>query len=502
LANLGGVGDEGFCEGMASMTLAELMGPEARLPAPWGAVPILGLTADSRAVKPGFLFAALPGTHTDGSKFIADALARGAAAILVPQGGAPKRATTPVLEDADPRRRLALIASRFFAAQPETVVAVTGTNGKTSVASFVRQLWEGQGIPSASLGTIGVVSPTTTRKLNHTTPDPIELHAILAGLAKDGVTHLAFEASSHGLEQRRLDGVRLAAAAFTNITRDHLDYHESFEDYFEVKLRLFRELLPPGAAAIVDVDSDGGRRVAEIAKSRGHKLVSVGEAGETLRLVSAKRDGFAQRLIILHNGKSYEVKVPLVGDFQATNALVAAGLVIATGGDPARVIKALANLRGAKGRLDLAGTTKSSAPIFVDYAHTPDALAKALAALRPYVKARLVVVFGCGGDRDKGKRPEMGAAAATNADSVIVTDDNPRTEEPAAVRRAILAAAPNAVEIADRATAINQAIQGLNAGDVLLIAGKGHETGQIVGDKIIPFSDHDAVAAALGEIRG
>jgi len=478
------------------------MGPEARLPAPWGAVPILGLTADSRAVKPGFLFAALPGTHTDGSKFIADALARGAAAILVPQGGAPKRATTPVLEDADPRRRLALIASRFFAAQPETVVAVTGTNGKTSVASFVRQLWEGQGIPSASLGTIGVVSPKTTRKLNHTTPDPIELHAILAGLAKDGVTHLAFEASSHGLEQRRLDGVRLAAAAFTNITRDHLDYHESFEDYFEVKLRLFRELLPPGAPAIVDVDSDGGRRVAEIAKSRGHKLVSVGEAGETLRLVSAKRDGFAQRLIILHNGKSYEVKVPLVGDFQATNALVAAGLVIATGGDPARVIKALANLRGAKGRLDLAGTTKSSAPIFVDYAHTPDALAKALAALRPYVKARLVVVFGCGGDRDKGKRPEMGAAAGTNADSVIVTDDNPRTEEPAAVRRAILAAAPNAVEIADRATAINQAIQGLNAGDVLLIAGKGHETGQIVGDKIIPFSDHDAVAAALGEIRG
>ena len=484
------------------MTLAELMGPEARLPAPWGAVPILGLTADSRAVKPGFLFAALPGTHTDGSKFIADALARGAAAILVPQGGAPKRATTPVLEDADPRRRLALIASRFFAAQPETVVAVTGTNGKTSVASFVRQLWEGQGIPSASLGTIGVVSPKTTRKLNHTTPDPIELHAILAGLAKDGVTHLAFEASSHGLEQRRLDGVRLAAAAFTNITRDHLDYHESFEDYFEVKLRLFRELLPPGAPAIVDVDSDGGRRVAEIAKSRGHKLVSVGEAGETLRLVSAKRDGFAQRLIILHNGKSYEVKVPLVGDFQATNALVAVGLVIATGGDPARVIKALANLRGAKGRLDLAGTTKSGAPIFVDYAHTPDALAKALAALRPYVKARLVVVFGCGGDRDKGKRPEMGAAAGTNADSVIVTDDNPRTEEPAAVRRAILAAAPNAVEIADRATAINQAIQGLNAGDVLLIAGKGHETGQIVGDKIIPFSDHDAVAAALGEIRG
>jgi UDP-N-acetylmuramoyl-L-alanyl-D-glutamate--2,6-diaminopimelate ligase len=484
---------------MASMTLAELMGPEARLPAPWGAVPILGLTADSRAVKPGFLFAALPGTHTDGSKFIADALARGAAAILVPQGGAPERATTPVLEDADPRRRLALIASRFFAAQPETVVAVTGTNGKTSVASFVRQLWEGQGIPSASLGTIGVVSPKGTTKLNHTTPGPIELHTILAELAKDGVTHLAFEASSHGLEQRRLDGVHLAAAAFTNITRDHLDYHLSFEDYFEVKLRLFRELLPPGAPAVVDIDSGSGKRVAEIAKSRGQKLITVGEAGETLRLVSAKRDGFAQRLVILHNGKSYEVKLPLVGYFQAANALVAAGLVIATGGDPARVIKALANLRGAKGRLDLAGATKAGAPIFVDYAHTPDALAKALQALRPYVKARLVVVFGCGGDRDKGKRPEMGAAAATNADFVIVTDDNPRSEEPAVIRRAILAAAPKAVEIGDRTTAIKQAIGGLGAGDALLIAGKGHETGQIVGDKIIPFSDHDAVAAALGE---
>jgi UDP-N-acetylmuramoyl-L-alanyl-D-glutamate--2,6-diaminopimelate ligase len=481
------------------MTLGELMGPEARLPAPWGVVPILGLTADSRAVKPGFLFAALPGTRTDGSKFIADALARGAAAILVPEGGTPERATTPVVEDADPRRRLALIASRFFAAQPETIVAVTGTNGKTSVASFVRQLWEEQGVSSASVGTIGVVSPRGTRKLNHTTPDPIELHSILAELVKDDVTHLALEASSHGLEQRRLDGVHLAAAAFTNISRDHLDYHASFEDYFAVKLHLFRELLPPGAPAIVDVDSDGGKRVAEIAKSRGQRLITIGETGETLRLVSAERDGFAQRLSILHAGKTYEVKLPLVGDFQAANALVAAGLVIATGGDPARVIKALANLRGAKGRLDLAGTTKAGAPIFVDYAHTPDALAKALQALRPYVNSRLVVVFGCGGDRDTGKRPEMGAAATTNADSVIVTDDNPRSENPAAIRRAILAAAPKATEIADRATAINQAIQGLSAGDVLLIAGKGHETGQIVGDKIIPFSDHEAVASALGE---
>jgi len=483
------------------MTLGELMGPEARLPAPWGAVPILGLTADSRAVKPGFLFAALPGTRTDGSKFIADALARGAAAILVPQGGTPERTTAPVLEDADPRRCLALIASRFFGVQPKTIVAVTGTNGKTSVASFVRQLWEAQGISSASLGTIGIVSPKGTQKLNHTTPDPIELHSILAELTKDGVTHLALEASSHGLEQRRLDGVDLAAAAFTNISRDHLDYHASFEDYFEQKLRLFRELLSPDAPAIVDVDSDGGQRVAQLAKSHGLSLLTVGKVGDALRLVSAERDGFAQRLRILHDGKTYDVKLPLVGEFQASNALVAASLVIGTGGDPDRVIPALANLRGAKGRIDLGGTTKTGAPIFIDYAHTPDALAKALEALRPYVKSRLVVVFGCGGDRDKGKRPEMGAAAATNADHVIVTDDNPRSEEPAAIRRAILAAAPNAIEIADRTTAINQAIHGLRAGDVLLIAGKGHEIGQIVGDKILPFSDHEAVASALGESR-
>jgi UDP-N-acetylmuramoyl-L-alanyl-D-glutamate--2,6-diaminopimelate ligase len=295
--------------------------------------------------------------------------------------------------------------------------------------------------------------------------------------------------------------VHLAAGAFTNITRDHLDYHASFEDYFDQKLRLFRELLPQSAPAIVDVDSEGGKRVAELASARGLRLITVGHEGDDLRLMSAERDGFTQRLRILHEGKTYKVTLPLVGDFQAANALVAAALVIATGGDPARVIPALANLCGAKGRLDIAGTTKTGAPIFIDYAHTPDALAKALAALRPSVKARLVVVFGCGGDRDRGKRPEMGAVASANADSVIVTDDNPRSEDPAVIRRAILAAAPNAVEIADRATAINQAINGLSAGDVLLIAGKGHETGQIVGDKIIPFSDHDAVASALGEAR-
>jgi UDP-N-acetylmuramoyl-L-alanyl-D-glutamate--2,6-diaminopimelate ligase len=479
------------------MTLGELMGPEAALPATWRQIPIQGLTADSRAVKPGYLFAALPGTRTDGSCFIAEALQRGAAAILMPQGAAHALDGTPVVEDADPRRRLALIAARFFGVQPEIAVAVTGTNGKTSVASFVRQLWEQMGYSAASLGTVGVVGPSGTQTLAHTTPDPIELHRILADLAKSGVTHLALEASSHGLEQRRVDGVRLAAGAFTNISRDHLDYHPSFEAYFNEKLRLFGELLPPGARAVIDVDTKAGEEVAALAKSRGLSLISVGRTGETLRLISVERDGFGQRLLVQHQSGKESFRLPLVGAFQASNALVAAGLCMATGTSAPTVLPLLANLRGARGRLDLAGTTKSGAPIFVDYAHTPDALAKALDALRPYVRQRLLVVFGCGGDRDKGKRPEMGAVAVDKSDVAIVTDDNPRSEEPEEIRREILAAAPGAIEIPGRATAVARAIAGLDEGDVLLIAGKGHETGQIVKGTIIPYSDHDAVDAAL-----
>jgi UDP-N-acetylmuramoyl-L-alanyl-D-glutamate--2,6-diaminopimelate ligase len=489
------------------MTLGELIGPEALLPAPWLQVPILGLTADSRAVRPGYLFAALPGTRTDGSRFIAEALARGAAAILMPQGGAhavngtPFDGTsfsgTPVVEDANPRRRLALIAARFFGAQPEIAVAVTGTNGKTSVASFTRQLWEQQGLRAASLGTVGVVGPLGMQSLAHTTPDPVELHHILASLAKSGVTHLALEASSHGLEQRRIDGVVLAAGAFTNISRDHLDYHPSFEAYFAEKLRLFGELLPPGAAAVIDVDSEAGLRVTALAKTRGLAALSVGREGEDLRLVSSEQDGFGQHLVVEHKGGRESLRLPLVGAFQVSNALVAAGLAVATGASASKVLPLLANLRGARGRLELAGTAPSGAPIFIDYAHTPDALAKALDALRPYVRGRLAVVFGCGGDRDKGKRPEMGAAAAAKADLAIVTDDNPRSEEPAEIRRAILAAAPGLIEVAGRAAAVSEAIAGLKSGDVLLIAGKGHETGQIVKGTIIPYSDHDAVRAAL-----
>jgi UDP-N-acetylmuramoyl-L-alanyl-D-glutamate--2,6-diaminopimelate ligase len=479
------------------MTLGELLGLEAKLPAGLGRVPITGLAADSREVKPGYLFAALPGVKTDGARFIADALERGAAAILVGPGARPATASAAVIEDSDPRRRLALIAARFFGLQPQTAVAVTGTNGKTSVASFVRQLWAGQGFAAASLGTVGVVSPSGAMTLKHTTPDPIELHKILAALAEDGVTHLALEASSHGLQQRRVDGVVFAAGAFTNISRDHLDYHASFEEYFAQKLRLFAELLPQGAAAVVDVDSDAGRRVAEVAEARGLALLSVGSAGKTLRLVSAARDRFGQVLVIAHDGTRHEVRLPLVGAFQASNALVAAGLALATGARASTVLPQLATLRGARGRLDLAGAARGGAPIFIDYAHTPDALAKALDALRPYVERRLVVVFGCGGDRDKGKRPEMGKVAVAKADLAIVTDDNPRSESPAAIRREILSAAPGALEIGDRASAIAEAIGRLERGDVLLIAGKGHETGQTIGTTVIPFSDHDAVEAAL-----
>ena len=479
------------------MTLGELLGPEANLPPALARVSVTGLAADSRAVEPGFLFAALPGVKADGTAFIAEALRRGACAVLAPQGLAHPVSQAPIIEDADPRRRLALIAARFYGAHPETAVAVTGTNGKTSVASFVRQLWTALGFSAASLGTVGVVSPRGTETLKHTTPDPIELHAILARLAKDGVTHLALEASSHGLQQRRVDGIRFAAGAFTNISRDHMDYHATFEDYFAQKLRLFTAILPQGAGAVVDVDSEPGQRVAAEAEARGLALISVGQAGQTLRLVSAEPQGFAQTLVVEHEGKRQTLRLPLVGSFQASNALVAAGLCLATGSRASDVLPLLADLHGARGRLDLAGSARGGAPIFVDYAHTPDALAKALDALRPYVQSRLLVVFGCGGDRDKGKRPEMGAVAASKADLAIVTDDNPRSESPAAIRRAILAAAPGAIEIGDRAAAIAQAIASLRKGDVLLIAGKGHETGQTIGTTIIPFSDHDAVAAAL-----
>lgn len=478
------------------MRLAKLADGAFDLPAAWGEMEITGLTADSRAVEPGYLFAAIKGEATDGARFIPDALARGAVALLVSEETDDSADPgVAVLRDENVRRRLALMAARFYERQPDTVVAVTGTNGKTSVVSFVRQIWERMGLAAASLGTVGLVAPGAREALPHTTPDPVKLHETLARLAVQGVTHLALEASSHGLKQGRLDGVRFTAGAFTNLSRDHLDYHPDVEDYFAAKARLFTELLLPGAGAAVNADSDEGSRIGELARQLGLIVTTVGRRGETLRLIYQDRQGLAQRLIIESASRRYEVLLPLVGDFQASNALVAAGLVLAAGGPEAVAIRSLEHLKGAMGRLELVASTDTGAPVFVDYAHTPDALKNALEALRPYASGRLVVVFGCGGDRDRGKRPQMGAVAARLADVAIVTDDNPRSEDPALIRASIMAACPGGIEVAGRAEAIARAVDMLEDGDVLLVAGKGHETGQIVGREVIPYSDHEAVLA-------
>jgi UDP-N-acetylmuramoyl-L-alanyl-D-glutamate--2,6-diaminopimelate ligase len=485
------------------MKLGDLLGTDAVGESWRHEVPIAGLTADSREVKPGFLFAALSGSTTDGARFIGDAIARGAAALLVGEGLPVESSDSlAVFVEPNPRKRLAQMAARFYGAQPETVAAVTGTNGKTSVASFLREIWESQGCKAASLGTVGIVHGRVEEPLHHTTPDPVAIHAALARLAKGAVTHLALEASSHGLAQYRLDGVRIAGGAFTNITRDHLDYHPTFEDYFSAKLRLFTDLLQPGAPAVVDMDSPGAEEAASAARSRGLRLIGTGRKGEALKLTAAERDGLGQILDIIWEGRRLRARIPLAGGFQAANALVAAGLALGLGSPAEAVFAALEQLKGAKGRLDLAGRTPQGAPVFIDYAHTPDALENALLALRPYASGRLVVVFGCGGDRDRGKRPQMGAVAARGADHVIVTDDNPRTEDAAAIRAAILAGAPGAEEIGDRQSAVSAAVAALGKGDVLLVAGKGHETGQIVGKTVIPFSDHEAVATALKQLGG
>jgi UDP-N-acetylmuramoyl-L-alanyl-D-glutamate--2,6-diaminopimelate ligase len=475
------------------------IGPEEGATEVTGATEVLGLAVDSRTVKPGDVFFALAGSKTDGARFIEAAIAAGAVAVAgdhPPAGGCP----VPFVSIPNPRRALALAAARFFPQQPATIAAVTGTSGKTSVAAFTRQIWEKLGHVAASIGTIGLVSPQRTVYGSLTTPDPIALHRELDEIARDGVTHLAFEASSHGLDQYRLDGVRVHAGGFTNLSRDHLDYHQDLAHYLAAKLRLFRDLLAPGGAAVISADHDCSGEVIEAARTKGLRLITVGGhgdgAGEGIRLVDAAIDGFAQKLTLEHRGRRFAVRLPLVGAFQIENALVAAGLAIGTGSEPEAVFASLASLEGAKGRLERVGE-RNGAPIFVDYAHKPDALAKALQALRPYARRKLVVVFGAGGDRDAGKRPLMGAIAVENADSVIVTDDNPRSENPETIRAAILAAANGAREIGDRASAIRTAIEDLEAGDALLIAGKGHETGQIIGDRRLPFSDHDAVQAVL-----
>ena len=482
--------------------LASLFADDVDISAEQGNVWIKGLTADSRAVTEGTLFAALPGTNADGAAFVPDAIKAGAAAILMGEQALDGEVAIPVIRAEDPRRALALVASRYFARQPRTVVAITGTNGKTSVAVFLRQIWEAVGRKAASLGTVGLVAPGADASANLTTPDPVKLHEILANLAHDEVTHLALEASSHGLDQRRLDGVRMAAGALTNITRDHLDYHGTLEAYLKAKFRLFDTLLPKGAAVVVDADRPEAGTVHRVAKGRGLEYFSVGRAGETLRLHSLTRMPDGARLLVEAWGEKHYIALPLVGHFQVANALVAAGLAVATGVEVKAALAALETLQGASGRLELVGSHASGARVFVDYAHTPDALANALDAIRPHAEGRLIVVFGAGGDRDPGKRPIMGEAAAAKADQVIVTDDNPRSEDPAAIRHAVLQGAPGAHEIGDRRAAIRAAVSGLRAGDILLIAGKGHETGQTIGGEVLPFSDQDEARAALKTAGG
>ena len=482
------------------MKLREILPSDAEFDATNGDLAVCGVTADSRAIKSGSVFVAIAGGKADGLRFVTPALAAGAVAIVAER--APEPALPPGIafaRVANARRALALIAAKFYPRQPRTIAAVTGTSGKTSVAAFARQIWTALGHRAASIGTIGVVAPSGETYGSLTTPDPVALHQSVDALAGDGVTHLAIEASSHGLDQCRLDGLRIAAAGFTNITRDHLDYHPTFEAYLAAKLRLFEVVVEQSGAAVIDVDHDRADAVIEVAKTRGLAIVSVGRKGSGIRLVDAVIDGFAQKLRLEHGGQTFDLRLPLVGEFQVENALVAAGLAIATGGDSGSVFAALESLKGAKGRLEFVGESRG-APIFVDYAHKPDALAKALDALQPYVTGKLLVVFGAGGDRDRGKRPLMGAVAVAKADGVIVTDDNPRSEDAGAIRAAILASAPGAIEMGDRREAIRAAIADLRRGDVLLVAGKGHETGQIIGDRIVPFSDHEAVAAALKEL--
>lgn len=456
-----------------------------------------GLTADSRKVSSGMLFVAVPGSKANGSVYVNDAVSRGAVAIVTEEDLGTE-VSVPVLRVASTRKFLSLAAARFYEAQPETMVAVTGTAGKTSVASFTRQIWAQAGLAAAMIGTTGVVAPGRNDYGSLTTPDPVSLHQLLSELAAAGVTHAAMEASSHGLDQSRLDGVRLSAAAFTNLGRDHMDYHPDIEHYLGAKMRLFEALLPKGAPAIIFSDDEWSDAAIRAAKAAGSDVRTVGRKGDYLVLKRVEHFRHKQIAEVHVDGRIFEVNLPLAGDFQISNALVAAGLALSTGVDAPTVMLALEKLQGAPGRLELVGQTPEGALAYVDYAHKPDALAQVLSSVRPFTTGRIVTVFGCGGDRDKGKRPLMGEIAARLSDIVIVTDDNPRSETPATIRSEILAAAPGATEIADRAEAIRHAVGILGTGDTLIVAGKGHEQGQTVGTVTLPFSDHAEIRKALG----
>jgi UDP-N-acetylmuramoyl-L-alanyl-D-glutamate--2,6-diaminopimelate ligase len=484
------------------MRLSQLLDTEIEITNAAGLNPdIAGVTSDSRGPTKGFLFAALAGAKQDGRAFVGEALRGGAAAILAAPG-LDLPAGIPYLIAKNPRRAFARAAARFHGLQPATVVAVTGTSGKTSVAAFARQIWVALGRKAASMGTLGIVAPHLERYGSLTTPDPAVLHQDLADLARAGVDSVAIEASSHGIDQCRLDGVTLRAAAFTNLSRDHLDYHGDMASYLAAKMRLFDTLLPRGGVAVLNADIPEYAQLRAACDKRGLRIVTYGQAGQELRLISATPRPEGQAVDIEAYGIKQSFVLPLAGAFQAMNALAALGLVVATGAPPHEALQALAKLQGVPGRLERAGLRKNGAAVYVDYAHKPGALATMLDALRPHVTGKLHVVVGCGGDRDAGKRPMMGKIAVEKADRVIVTDDNPRSEDPAAIRAAVLAQAPGAVEVAPREEAIRDAVAALEPGDVLAICGKGHETGQIVGETVLPFDDRDEARKAIARADG
>lgn len=468
--------------------------PDAALLEGDGSVLVKGLQLDSRKVKEGDLFAALKGVHVNGEAFIPKAVESGAVAILA---GPDAQADTPVIKADNPSRALAEISAKFYAGQPDFITAVTGTNGKSSTVEFLRQIWSRSGHEAAALGTLGVTRTSGRTDVGYTTPDAIRLHQSLQALRQEGVTHLAMEASSHGLKQYRMDGAKVSLAGFTNLTQDHLDYHPDFDDYFVSKMRLFTELLEPGATAVINVDSQWGEQAADTVEAAGHPVMRIGWRGHDLQIREITPHPSSQHIRFTLDGADHEIDLPLIGEFQTANALMAAALALHSGVSQSVVWDALASLTGVAGRLELAGKTARGAPVLVDFAHTPDGLDKLLRAVRPHTQGRIHLVFGAGGDRDPSKRDKMGAVAARLADQIIVTDDNPRSEDPALIRQAVMRGCPNADEVGDRAQAIKMAISRLEVGDCLLIAGKGHESGQIIGDRVIPFNDRDTAQSAL-----
>ncbi|MBM3608131.1 MAG: UDP-N-acetylmuramoyl-L-alanyl-D-glutamate--2,6-diaminopimelate ligase [Alphaproteobacteria bacterium] len=483
---------------VSSITLGELLNEQTSQPLAddLRARIVTGLSADSRQIAHGHVFFAAPGARADGLAFAGKAIDAGAIAVVCERAPEPADPRAAFIVTHNVRAALSAAAAKFFPRQPATIAAVTGTSGKTSVSAFVRQIWLLCGHGAAALGTTGVIAPSGAVYGSLTTPDPVTLHRTLDELARDGVTHLAMEASSHGLDQHRLDGVRLTAAGFTNLSRDHLDYHPDLESYFAAKMRLFENLLAPGQGAVIDADSDVAHKVSETCRKRGLDVLTVGRAGQFIKMHEMRANASSIDLDVEHAGKRWNVRLPLSGEFMASNALVAAGLCLACGSDAAKVFPALEQLKGAPGRLERVGE-RNGAPVLIDYAHKPDALEKVLLSLRASTRGRLIVVFGCGGDRDPGKRPLMGEIATRVADVTIVTDDNPRSEDPARIRAEILASAKGAIEIGDRARAIMEATAMLRDGDTLVVAGKGHETGQIIGAQTLAFSDHEAVRSAL-----